>query len=106
LRKAIVRPEQWDRMIDQLPGLKVWCDAEQAEPTSRVFGMGDLWGRWRGLATNGKPAVLGFFAVGDCLVRTNPLYGRGCSLAAAQAWMLRDALAEFADPAARLLAYH
>jgi 2-polyprenyl-6-methoxyphenol hydroxylase-like FAD-dependent oxidoreductase len=45
LRKAIVRPEVWDKMIDNLPGLKVWCDAEQAEPTSRVFGMGDLLSR-------------------------------------------------------------
>ncbi len=106
LRKAIVRPETWDRMIDQLPGLKVWCDAEQAEPTSRVFGMGDLMSRWRDLAHDGKPAVLGFFAVGDCLVRTNPLYGRGCSLAAVEAYMVRDVLAASRDPAERLLAYH
>ncbi|HEX4740491.1 MAG TPA: FAD-dependent oxidoreductase [Caulobacteraceae bacterium] len=106
IRKAIVRPEMWDKMIESLPGLRVWCAADQAEPTSRVFGMGDLHSRWRDLARNGKPAVLGFFAVGDSLVRTNPLYGRGCSLAAVQAYMVRDALAETADPAARLLAYH
>lgn len=106
IRKAIVHPEMWDKMIDNLPGLKVWCDAEQAEPTSRVFGMGDLHSRWRDLVRDGKPAVLGFFAVGDCLVRTNPLYGRGCSLAAVQAYMVRDALAETSDPAGRLLAYH
>jgi 2-polyprenyl-6-methoxyphenol hydroxylase-like FAD-dependent oxidoreductase len=106
IRKAIVRPEMWDKMIENLPGLKVWCDAEQAEATSRVFGMGDLHSRWRDLVTDKKPAVLGFFAVGDCLVRTNPLYGRGCSLAAVQAYMLRDALAETIDPAGQLLAYH
>jgi 2-polyprenyl-6-methoxyphenol hydroxylase-like FAD-dependent oxidoreductase len=105
IRKAIVRPQMWDRMIDNLPGLKVWCDAEQAEPTSRVFGMGDLLSRWRDLVSDETPAVLGYFAVGDCLIRTNPLYGRGCSLAAVQAYMVRDALAESADPAARLLAY-
>lgn len=106
MRKAIVHPEMWDKMIDNLPGLKVWCDAEQAEPTSRVFGMGDLQSRWRDLVHDGKPAVLGFFAVGDCLTRTNPLYGRGCSLAAVEAYMVRDVLAEHADPAERLLAYH
>jgi 2-polyprenyl-6-methoxyphenol hydroxylase-like FAD-dependent oxidoreductase len=106
LRKAIVRPEKWDAIIDNLPGLKVWCDPERAEPTSRVFGMGDLHSRWRDLAHDGQPAALGFFAVGDCLVRTNPLYGRGCSLAAVEAYMLRDALAETADPAERLIAYH
>ena len=106
LRKAIVRPEIWDKMIDNLPGLKVWCNAEQAEPTSRVFGMGDLLSRWRDLAADGKPSVLGYFAVGDCLARTNPLYGRGCSLAAVQAYMVRGVLAEHTDPAERLLAYH
>ncbi len=106
LRKAIVRPELWDKMIDQLPGLKVWCDAGLAEPTTQVFGMGDLISRWRALAQDGKPAVLGFFAIGDCLARTNPLYGRGCSLAAVQAYMVRDVLAENVDPAERLLAYH
>ena len=106
LRKAIVRPEVWDQMIDNLAGLKVWCNAEQAEPTSRVFGMGDLLSRWRDLVQDGKPAVLGYFAVGDCLVRTNPLYGRGCSLAAVEAYMVRDVLAETADPGTRLLAYH
>jgi 2-polyprenyl-6-methoxyphenol hydroxylase-like FAD-dependent oxidoreductase len=106
LRKAIVHPEKWDGIIDNLPGLKVWCDPERSEPYSRVFGMGDLLSRWRDLVVDEKPAVLGFFAVGDCLVRTNPLYGRGWSMAAAQAWLLRDALAETADPAGRLLAYH
>ena len=106
MRKAIVRPEMWDKMIDNLPGLKVWCNAAQAEPTSRVFGMGDLHGRWRDLVHDGKPTVLGFFAVGDCLIRTNPLYGRGCSLAAVEAYMVRDVLAASSDPAARLLAYH
>jgi 2-polyprenyl-6-methoxyphenol hydroxylase-like FAD-dependent oxidoreductase len=105
MRKAIMYPEMWDKMIDNLPGLKVWCNAEQAEPVSKVFGMGDLHGRWRDFVTDGKPAVLGFFAVGDCMIRTNPLYGRGCSLAAVQAYIVRDVLAETADPAARLLAY-
>jgi len=105
LRKAIVRPEQWDRMIDNLPGLKVWTAPDQAGAVSKVFGMGDLLGRWRDLIPGDAPAVLGFFAVGDTLVRTNPLYGRGCSLAAVEAYILRDVLAETTDPGARLLSY-
>jgi len=105
LRKAIVRPEQWDRMIENLPGLKVWTAPDQAEAVSKVFGMGDLLGRWRDLAPGGAPAVLGFFAVGDTLVRTNPIYGRGCSLAAVEAYILRDLLAEATEPQARLLSY-
>jgi flavin-dependent dehydrogenase len=49
--------------------------------------------------------VLGFFAVGDSLIRTNPLYGRGCSFAAVEAYGLRDVLNQTRDPAARVLAY-
>jgi 2-polyprenyl-6-methoxyphenol hydroxylase-like FAD-dependent oxidoreductase len=115
MRKAIVSPRMWDAMIDNLPGLKVWCHPEQAEATSKVFGMGDLHSRWRDLApggkgkggkvTGGEAAVLGFFAIGDGFIRTNPLYGRGCSLAAVQAYMVRDVLAQHSDPAARLVAY-
>ncbi len=105
LRKAIMHTEIWDRMIDNLPGLKVWANDERAEAVSKVFGMGDLLSRWRDLASEETPAVLGFFAVGDTLVRTNPLYGRGCSFAAVEGYMLRDILAETADPTARALSY-
>jgi len=105
MRKAIVHPEMWDRMIDQLPGLKVWCDPARSEPTSKVFGMGDLHSRWRDLVVDGQPAALNFFALGDTLVRTNPLYGRGCSLAAVAAYQIRDVLDETRDPVRRAVAY-
>ena len=105
LRKAIMKPQTWDRIIDNLPGLKVWARAEQAEVVSKVFGMGDLMGRWRDLASEETPAVLGFFAVGDTLIRTNPLYGRGCSFAAVEAWLLRDVLNGAPDPRLRIIAY-
>jgi flavin-dependent dehydrogenase len=67
--------------------------------------MGDLHSRWRDLASGGRAAVTGFFAVGDSLVRSNPLFGRGCSFAAVSAHLLRDALQMFSDPAARVEAY-
>jgi hypothetical protein len=67
--------------------------------------MGDLSSRWREFAPGGKPTVLNCFAVGDALVRTNPLYGRGCTFAAVEAHLLRDALAETADPGDRLARY-
>jgi len=105
MRKAIVRPAMWDAMIENLPGLKVWADADRAEPVSKVFGMGDLLSRWRDLASAAAPAALGYFAVGDALIRTNPLYGRGCSFAAVEAYILRDVVGETPDPAGRALAY-
>jgi 2-polyprenyl-6-methoxyphenol hydroxylase-like FAD-dependent oxidoreductase len=105
LRKRIVDPAVFDAACARLPGLAPWTDPATASPISRVFGMGDLHSRWRDLAPGGRATVTGFFAVGDSLVRSNPLYGRGCSFAAVSAHQLRDALQMFSDPAPRLSAY-
>ncbi len=54
----------------------------------------------------GDPRVLGLHAVGDAHTCTNPLYGRGCSLAMVQAHLLADALeAHGLDHAARATAF-
>jgi 2-polyprenyl-6-methoxyphenol hydroxylase-like FAD-dependent oxidoreductase len=45
----------------------------------------------------GRPVVTGLFAVGDSQVCTNPLYGRGCSLALVHAYLLAGVLSEH-DP--------
>ncbi|MBS0411636.1 MAG: FAD-dependent oxidoreductase [Proteobacteria bacterium] len=105
MRKAVVRPETFDQIMNLLPGMAPWVDPARSEPVSRVFGMGDLHSRWRDFAPEGKPAALGLFAIGDSLVRTNPLYGRGCSFAAVSAYLLRDVLDKARDPAARAVAY-
>ena len=105
LRKKIVDPAVFDAACARLPGLAPWVDLKTATPISRVFGMGDLSSRWRDFAPDGRAAVLGFVPVGDSHVRSNPLYGRGCSFAAVSAHLLRDALQMFEDPAARLEAY-
>ena len=50
--------------------------------------------------------MVGFHALGDAHTTTNPLYGRGCSLAAVQACLLADAFAAHPDdPVARAAAY-
>ena len=41
--------------------------------------MGNLQNVWRHYLKDGEPQVLNFFAIGDAAIRTNPLYGRGCS---------------------------
>lgn len=105
LRKAIVRPEVFDAICARLPGLAPWVDSATAEGVSRVFGMGELQSRWRDIGGGETPAVLGYFAVGDALVRTNPLYGRGCSFAAVSAYILRDVLVSTGDPADRIQEY-
>jgi hypothetical protein len=99
LRKAIVDPKVFDAICAKLPGLAPWIDPAKAQGVSRVFGMGDLHSRWRTMSKDSRAAILGFFPVGDSLVRTNPLYGRGCSFAAVSAHLLRDAITASADPA-------
>ena len=55
--------------------------------------MGGLVNRIRRfVGDDGRPLVLGFHAVGDAHTCTNPIYGRGCSLALVQAVALADAL--------------
>lgn len=105
LRKAVMDAETFQRICEAMPGMAPWVAATRSEPVGKVIGMGDLHSRWRSLASGGRAAVLGYFAIGDALVRTNPLYGRGCSLAAVSAGVLRQALNATRDPHARVLAY-
>ena len=105
LRKALVDPAQFDAVCARLPGLATWVLPETAAGSSRVFGMGDLRSRWRDFAVDGAPAALGYFPIGDALIRSNPLYGRGCAFAAVGAYLLRDVLVSTRRPAERLVAF-
>ena len=106
LRKAILNPDTFHAITLQLPGLRPWTNDARAEPRGKVYGMGDLVSRWREMVVDGKPVAMNYFPLGDTLVRTNPLYGRGCSFAAVSAQMLRDTLEETPGREARQLAYH
>jgi 2-polyprenyl-6-methoxyphenol hydroxylase-like FAD-dependent oxidoreductase len=106
LRQAIVDPKVFDRICAALPGPAAWIDPIRAEPQTKVFGMGDLKSRWRSfVAEDGRPAALNLFMVGDGLIRSNPLYGRGCTFAAIEAFALADVLRESADPVTRARLY-
>jgi hypothetical protein len=58
--------------------------------------------RLRELVADGKPVVLGYQAIGDALICTNPLYGRGCSLGGYMGKMLRNALRDCGSDAVAL----
>lgn len=105
LRRAVTDGATFQRICMEMPGMAPWVDPARAAPVGKVIGMGDLHSRWRSLLRDGRPAVLGYFAIGDALVRTNPLYGRGCSLAAVSAGVLRRALDTSRDPRTRVAAY-
>jgi 2-polyprenyl-6-methoxyphenol hydroxylase-like FAD-dependent oxidoreductase len=103
LRSAVVNPATFDAICHKIPGCARWIDPVRAEPVTKVFGMGNLHNVWRHFVRDGAPLALGFFAVGDAALRTNPLYGRGCSSAMMHAHILGDVLNETADPARRAL---
>jgi 2-polyprenyl-6-methoxyphenol hydroxylase-like FAD-dependent oxidoreductase len=105
LRAAIVHPDTFDAICLALPGVAPWIDPEHARPQSKVFAMGDLSSRWLRMVADGKPLVENLFLIGDGLIRSNPLYGRGTSFAAIEAELLARALAAGRDPTARALLY-
>ena len=101
LRTAVVRPDVFHGICSQLPGVARWIEPERAEAVSKVHAMGDLTSRWREMAPGGRAVVRNLFAVGDSVIRANPLFGRGCSFAAVEAHLLRDVLAEADEPDVR-----
>lgn len=109
LRKALLHPDRFDLACHLLPGPDLFFrpDAPRLEPLGAVRPMAGLLNRLRRFTDpGGDPLVVGFYVLGDAHTTTNPLYGRGCSLAAVQACLLADAFAEHADdPVARAVAY-
>ncbi len=105
LRTATFNPATFDAICNRIPGMARWIDPVRAEPVTKVFGMGNLHNVWRHFVKAGEPVVLNYFAVGDSSIRTNPLYGRGCSIATLHAHMLGDVMNETTDPRARALAF-
>jgi 2-polyprenyl-6-methoxyphenol hydroxylase-like FAD-dependent oxidoreductase len=103
LVQTIKTAEGFDLIAHTLPGVSELI--ERAEPTSKVLGAGGLTNRWTRYSVKGKPELLGFFAVGDSHVLTNPMYGRGCTSAFVQAGVLCGVLRESRDPVQRARSY-
>lgn len=109
LRAALSETHRFDRACHLLPGPDLFFndDTPEMEPLGDVRPMAGLLNRLRRFTdADGQPTVVGFHALGDAHTMTNPLYGRGCSLAAVQAVQLADAFAAHpGDPVARAAAY-
>jgi 2-polyprenyl-6-methoxyphenol hydroxylase-like FAD-dependent oxidoreductase len=96
LADAVKRPEGFDHVCSQIPALARWTS--RAEPVSRVLGGASLSNRWHVYPEARNNVVLGFFPVGDSHIQTNPIYGRGCSMAFVQAKVLAEVLAKDGAP--------
>lgn len=106
LRAALSHADAFDLACRTLPGPDTFF-VHPLEADGGVRPMGGLLNRIRRFTdAEGNPSVLGFHALGDAHTCTNPLYGRGCSLALAQASLLLDAMrAHPDDPLGRASAY-
>ena len=103
LRAALSKPAGFEQACRSLPGPDQFFRDGPLEPVGDVRPMGGLLNRIRRFTDDaGDPLVLGFHAVGDAHTCTNPLYGRGCSLAVVQAFRVavraRDVSGRQANP--------
>nr|MBA3655000.1 hypothetical protein [Actinomycetota bacterium] len=107
LRNALSAAAGFEAACRALPGPDQFFTGEPLEPIGDVRPMTGLLNRVRRFSDdNGEPTVLGFHAIGDAHTCTNPLYGRGCSLAMVQAVLLADATAANpGDPHRRAVDY-
>jgi 2-polyprenyl-6-methoxyphenol hydroxylase-like FAD-dependent oxidoreductase len=104
--RALRRPEVFAQVCCALPAVARWTAPDRAIPIGSVRAMGDLHSNYRRFVTHKQPAALGYFAVGEAAMYTNPLYGRGCTLSFLHAHLLADVLSTSADPYERARQFH
>jgi len=95
--RRILHEPGFDAAAAAIPVAASWINAEISEPISGVNGMANLNNVRRFLVEDGEPLALGVCAIGDALIHSNPISGRGCSLGWVGAFALADALREHPD---------
>jgi 2-polyprenyl-6-methoxyphenol hydroxylase-like FAD-dependent oxidoreductase len=91
LRRRLTDVDAFEQAARVMPMTVAWREHGLATPITDVHVMAGLRNRYRPLVVDDAPLVLGFVAAGDASVCTNPLYGRGCSLALVHGFGLADA---------------
>jgi 2-polyprenyl-6-methoxyphenol hydroxylase-like FAD-dependent oxidoreductase len=81
----------WEAAMRCYPATAAWIDAEPITDVSVMAGIED---RRRHLVVDSVPVVTGLVAVGDAAACTNPSLGRGASIGAMHACLLRDVVAK------------
>jgi len=90
LRRALADPRVFEEVLGAVPLTRPWLDV--GDPISPVHPMARIENRWRRLVDSHGPLVGDFVLVGDSSMHTNPTFGRGVSLALAQAQHVADTL--------------
>ena len=81
----------WEAAIRRYPAAAHWLSGE---PITDIAVFGGLADRRRAFVVDGRPVVTGLVAVGDAWACTNPSLGRGASIGALHASVLRDTVAK------------
>ena len=97
MRRLLHSRTGFEAAVAAVPLAAQWTVPSLAEPVSEVHAMANLTNTRRWLVADGEPLALGFVAVGDALIHTNPIVGRGCSLAWTAAFALADCLDAHGD---------
>ncbi len=106
LRKELTDPDVFDTCARQLVATAPWLDGRAEPITESVHVMAGLINRWRQYVVGERPVATGCIAIGDAVLCTNPLYGRGCATAFWGAHLMVEAIdAHPGDSEAMLLAY-
>ena len=106
LRRRFGDAAGFERTAAALTATAPWVAPEVSVPITDVHLMTGLVNRRRHFVQDEAPVVLRLHAVGDAHTCTNPLYGRGCSLAMVQAVALTDAISHHpVEAVERSLAY-
>jgi len=106
LRKRLMDPDTFDSCARQLVATAPWLDGRAVPITASVHAMAGLVNLWRPYVVDGRPLATGLVPIGDAVLCTNPLYGRGCATAFWGAHLMVAAIdAHPDDPEAMVLAY-
>ena len=92
LRQRLADPVVFDEAARSLVATAPWMDGRAEPITAGVHVMAGLLNRFRQYVVDGRPLALGLLPVGDAVICTNPLYGRGCSIGYWGAHLMNEAI--------------
>jgi 2-polyprenyl-6-methoxyphenol hydroxylase-like FAD-dependent oxidoreductase len=94
--RRLADPDAFERFLGAFPQVGRWraphVSTPIAGPATPVLLMGVLRNRHRRFADRDGALAPGFVAIGDAAYHTNPIYGRGATMALVQAALLDEAL--------------
>jgi 2-polyprenyl-6-methoxyphenol hydroxylase-like FAD-dependent oxidoreductase len=94
--------DAFDRVMRTFPRTAQWLDETGAQPLNDVSVLARIQDRRRRIVVDGKPAALGVVLCADAALCTNPILGRGTSIAWIAGRRLAEAVDEHGDDAEKV----